>query len=111
MNRIANSFLSFLLLLNICSQVAFANNCQKNTTFNIGAGIYDITGPAAEEGMMGYGMMAQQTAGIYQRLWARAFVIESPCNNKRIIFVNVDLGQLFQGIKQEVIRVLQKKSN
>lgn len=83
--------------------------CADNTTFRVGAGVYDITGPAAEQGMMGYAILEQKTAGIYQRIWARAFVIESPCNGKRIVFVNADLGQLFQGVKQEVVRKLQAK--
>ena len=88
---------------------AAQDNCQTNTTFKVGAGIYDITGPAAEEGMMGYGMIQQQTAGILQRLWARAFVFESACNGKRIVFVNADLGQIFQGIKQRVVQKLTAK--
>lgn len=91
------------------SPLAKADQCSANTTFNVGAGVYDITGPAAEEGMMGYGMLRQQTAGIYQRLWARAFVIESPCNGKRVVFVNADLGQVFQGVKQQVVKKLQEK--
>lgn len=85
------------------------SQCESNTTFNVGAGIYDITGPAAEQRMMGYAMIDQQTMGLLSRLWARAFIIESPCNNKRIIFVNADLGQLFQGVKQQVVRKLHEK--
>jgi neutral ceramidase len=85
------------------------DRCDTNSTFNIGAGVYDITGPAAEEGMMGYAMIQQKTAGLLQRLWARAFVIESPCNGKRIVFVNVDLGHVFQAVRQAVIQQLQKK--
>src|SRR4051812_44800645 len=54
--------------------------CAGNTSFQIGSGIYDVTGPAAELGMMGYAMIDQKTAGIHQRLRARAFVIASPCN-------------------------------
>lgn len=96
------------------SQVVFANPsrtdaCENNTEFNIGAGIYDITGPIAEQRMMGYAMLDQQSSGMYSRLWARAFVIESPCNNKRLVFVNADLGQLFQAVKEEVVRKLQEK--
>ena len=44
-----------------------------------------------------------------QRLWARAFVIVSPCNGKRIVIVNADLGMIFQGIKQQVVKKLQEK--
>lgn len=106
-------FINTLIIVFFC-HTCFAvttrlDQCQNNRVFNIGAGIYDITGPAAEEGMMGYGMIQQKTSGIYQRLWARAFVIESPCNQKRVVFVNADLGQLFQGVKQQVIKKLQEK--
>ena len=59
--------------------------------------------------MMGYAMIQQQTSGLYQRLWARAFVIESPCNHQRIVFVNADLGQIFQAVKQQVVFRLQEK--
>ncbi len=105
-------FIIFILffLFNTAAHATNAKStqCQNNTNFNIGAGVYDITGPAAEEGMMGYAMIDQQTAGILQRLWARAFVIESPCNGKRVAFVNVDQGQVFQGISQQVIKKLHQ---
>lgn len=98
-----------LIIAALSINTASAAECDNNTRFNIGAGIYDITGPAAEEGMMGYGMLSQKTDGIYQRLWARAFVIESPCNNKRVVFVNTDLGMVFQGVKQAVIKKLKSE--
>lgn len=81
--------------------------CAGNTTFHVGAGIYDITGPAAEVGMMGYGKSEQKTAGIHQRLRSRAFVIASPCNGRRVVFVSADLGMLFQGVKQRVVHQLR----
>lgn len=105
--------LLFILVLFFSIKIAHAtlgqDVCKTNTIFHVGTGIYDITGPAAEEGMMGYAMIEQKTAGIYQRLWARAFVIESPCNGKRIVFVSADLGQIFQGIKQQVVLKLKEK--
>jgi len=81
--------------------------CAGNTRFLAGAGIADITGPAAELGMMGYAMLAEKTAGIHQRLRARAFVIASPCNGKRVVFVSADIGMIFQGVKQGVVRKLR----
>lgn len=100
-------------VLSLVSEVGLAqpaaDQCAQESQYNVGAGIYDITGPAAEEGMMGYGMLNQKTAGISTRLWARAFVVESPCNHKRVVFVNTDLGMVFQGVKQEVIKRLQEK--
>jgi neutral ceramidase len=111
-HRFFCAFLSTLLFLFCGSVIAAthdAKQCQANSTFNIGAGVYDVTGPAAEEGMMGYAMLSQQTAGISQRLWARAFVVESPCNGKRVVFVNTDLCMVFQAVKQQVMKKLHEK--
>ena len=88
---------------------ALTDPCSGNQAFQVGAGIYDITGAAAELGMMGYAMVDQKTAGIHQRLRARAFVIASPCNGKRVAFVSSDLGQLFQGVKQQVMEKLRAR--
>lgn len=86
---------------------AALGDCTGNTQFEIGAGIHDITGPAAEIGMMGYAMVDQKTTGIHMRLRSRAFVMASPCNGKRVVFVSADLGQVFQGIKQKVVERLR----
>lgn len=83
--------------------------CSGRHDFLIGSGIYDITGPAAGLGMMGYAQIAQKTAGIQSRLWARALVIESPCNGKRIAFVSAELGQLFQAVKLAVVAQLKER--
>jgi hypothetical protein len=34
---------------------------DENSNFQIGAGIYDITGPPGEVGMMGYAMMVSKS--------------------------------------------------
>lgn len=83
------------------------HECDGQTEFEVGSGIYDITGPAAGLGMMGYANPFQRTAGIHFRLWSRAFVIKSPCNGNRIVFISVDLGQLFQAVKQRVVEKLR----
>ena len=46
---------------------ALSGPCAGNTSFQVGSGVYDITGPAAELGMMGYGRIDQKTAGIHLR--------------------------------------------
>ncbi|RJP39852.1 MAG: alkaline ceramidase [Desulfobacteraceae bacterium] len=76
------------------------------SNFNIGSGIYDITGPAAELGMMGYSMPDQKTEGISMRLRARAFVVVDPVNGKRVAFVSADTGIIPQGVKQQVTKLL-----
>ncbi|TGK49244.1 alkaline ceramidase [Leptospira kanakyensis] len=71
-----------------------------SSPYLVGAGIYDITGPAAEVGMMGFAETAQKTEGIYMRLWSRAYIIGDA--SKRVVFVSGDLGMIFQSIKQAV---------
>jgi neutral ceramidase len=88
---------------------ALTDPCAGNQSFLVGAGLYDITGPAAELGMMGYAMVNQKTAGIHQRLRSRAFVISSACNGKRAVFVSADIGQVFQGVRQQVVERLRAR--
>ncbi|MBL8973628.1 MAG: neutral/alkaline ceramidase [Myxococcales bacterium] len=83
--------------------------CADDPHYNIGAGIADVTGPAAELVMMGYSMPEQKAEGISTRLWARAFVVESPCNGKRFVFVSSDIGQVFQSVHLEVLKRLAAK--
>lgn len=79
-----------------------------NPGFLVGTGIYDVTGPAADRGMLGYSRISQKTSGIHMRLRSRAFVIASPTNGNRIVYVCADLGMIFQGIKQQVIKKLKQ---
>lgn len=78
----------------------------------VGVGIADITGEAGGVGMMGMARAQQTTKGIHNRQWARAFVIadNSPDGGgKRVLFVNTDLGQLFESVYHEVIRRLRER--
>jgi neutral ceramidase len=73
----------------------------------VGRGIADITGEAAEVGMLGYGMKHQQTAGIHLRLRARAFVFAEPENpQRRILLVVCDLPLMFDGVRRAVLQRL-----
>ncbi|WP_411823364.1 neutral/alkaline ceramidase [Leptospira sp. 'Mane'] len=73
-----------------------------SSPYLVGSGIYDITGPAAEVGMMGFAESAQKTEGLYMRLWSRAFIIGD--SSKRVVFVSADLAMVFQAVKQGVSR-------
>ena len=77
--------------------------------FNVGTGMYDITGPAAECGMMGMSNPDQKTEGIHMRLRSRAFVVQDPFTLKRIAFVVAEAGIIPQGIKQAVVKKLLSK--
>lgn len=72
----------------------------------IGSGKYDVTGPAADAGMVGYGEVGQTTKGIHSRLWSRAYVIAHPSTGKRLVFVSADLMSIPQGVKQGVMKKL-----
>lgn len=97
-----------IALLFVGSTAAAAVDCDP-AVYRVGAGVYDITGPAAELRMLGYAMLHQVTAGIRTRLRSRAFVIESPCSNERVALVTADLGLLTQAVHTEVLRQLRRK--
>ncbi|XP_064615705.1 uncharacterized protein LOC135479730 [Liolophura sinensis] len=73
----------------------------------VGAGIADITGPAAEVDMMGYANPGQTARGIHFRQYSRAFIIGDSDNKTRVVFISVDTGMVSQLIKLEVISRLK----
>lgn len=73
----------------------------------IGTGIYDVTGPAAELGMMGMASIEQKTEGIQSRLFARAFIICDQTSNKRVVFLSADIWSCTQAVKMEVVNRLR----
>lgn len=84
-------------------------SCQGNTAFQMGSGIVDITGPAAGSVMMGYESPTHTSSGLHTRQYARAFVIGSPCNNKRVVYVSNDLGMIFHAVRQGVLNKVAAK--
>ncbi|XP_052762808.1 neutral ceramidase B-like [Mya arenaria] len=90
---------TFLLSILVTSSSA-------QTDYNVGIGIADITGPAAEVNMMGYANPAQTSRGIHLRQFSRAFIFED--NNKnRVVFINIDACMFSAGVKLEIIRQLK----
>ena len=75
---------------------------SQGDVYLVGAGIYDITGPAAEIGMGGFADDTQKTAGISLRLRSRAFVIGD--GKKRVVFVNTDLWAMSQMVALHVAK-------
>jgi neutral ceramidase len=71
----------------------------------VGVGIADVTGDAAEVGMLGYADPAQTTAGIHTRLWARAFVVADAAD-RRVALVSAEVDFIPQAVHQEVLRRL-----
>ena len=81
----------------------------ESQEYLVGRGISDITGPAAENGMMGYSKFGQNTSGIQQRLRARAFVMVDRASGERVAYVNADLQSIFQAQHDAVLAKLQAK--
>ncbi|MFD2229839.1 neutral/alkaline ceramidase [Alkalimarinus sediminis] len=96
-----------LLVLLLCFPTLNAWSAENN--YLIGRGIHDVTGPAAEVGLMGYANLDQKSAGIHFRQWSRAYVVAEPNTDKRVVFVSVDAGALFQSVFQGVIQKLKNK--
>jgi len=98
-----------VLFVTLVAGAATGEPCAGNTGFQIGTAIQDITGPPAEVTFMGYAMPYQRSQGIHTRLHARAAVIASPCNGKRVAIVSAEVGLVTQAIKQEVVRQLRAR--
>lgn len=96
-----------LALLAFFSAFVAAFDVAANTDYNVGIGIADNTGPAAEIGMMGYAKAGQNTGGIHIRLFSRAFIFEQ--SGKRSVFVSIDSGMMDPLVKIKVIERLQEK--
>ncbi|NWG27416.1 MAG: neutral/alkaline ceramidase [Ignavibacteriaceae bacterium] len=73
----------------------------------IGTGIYDVTGPAAELGMMGMASIEQKTEGIHSRLFARAFIVCDQNSDKRVVIVSADIWSCTLAVKMEVVNRLK----
>ena len=74
----------------------------------IGVGKYDVTGPCAELGFMGYWDFAQKGLGIHSRLYSRAFVFEDLSNGKSAAIVCADILACTQSVHQAVIKKLKE---
>jgi neutral ceramidase len=84
----------------------FASAEEPPSGYLVGTGIADITGEAAEVGMMGYAALDQKTSGIHQRQRSRAFVFVDEASGKRVAVVNTDLQGVFQSVQQAVLKKL-----
>jgi len=100
---------SLLLGTHLVSSASLGSDGTASPTqYNVGIGIADNTGPAAEIGMMGYAKAGQNTGGIHLRLFSRAFIFEgSP--GKRFVFVSIDAGMMDPMVKIKVVKKLQEK--
>ncbi|MDP4549225.1 neutral/alkaline non-lysosomal ceramidase N-terminal domain-containing protein [Marinobacter sp. MDS2] len=83
-------------------------SCAANREFRFGSGLSDITGPVALKSGAGWEDSGQVMHGLHQRQYARAFAIESPCNDKRVMFVSADIGLMWGSVRNGVLAALAK---
>lgn len=79
---------------------------KDDSSFKVGVGIGDITGPTAEIMMMGYAELGQTDKGILQRIFARAFIVAT--DTDRVVFVNTDTQSMGDIVKKRVVEKLQE---
>ena len=109
--RYLSGMVSLACLFIAMGILVFTPSANASGNFLVGTGIYDITGPAAECGMMGYFMADQKTEGIHTRLRSRAFVVVDPLSGTRVALVIAEAGMIPQGIHQAVVKKLFSKYN
>lgn len=85
-----------------------ATPAAAEADYLVGAGLYDITGAAAETGAFGYAAQQEMT-GIQDRLYSHAYVIADPDTDERIVYVSADMGAMFQSVRVEVIKELRER--
>lgn len=87
---------------------AAITRCRESTSYLVGAARSDITGPTVDIST-GYTEPGVTMEGLMTRLYARAFVVESPCSGQRVVFVNADLLHTYQSIKTGVLSRLASR--
>ncbi|QKE61924.1 neutral/alkaline ceramidase [Aquipseudomonas campi] len=97
------------LFLTACCALLPAWAQAYSDNYLVGVGKHDVTGAAAEVGMMGYADPAQKSSGIHNRQYARAYIVAEPSADKAVVFVNVDAGALFQSVNQAVVERLKAR--
>ncbi|XP_042390657.1 neutral ceramidase-like [Zingiber officinale] len=100
----ANMWLCFLLLICIHN----TGKIVADSTYLIGLGSYDITGPAADANMMGYANTEQIASGVHFRLKARTFIVAEPGGN-RVVLVNLDACMASQLVTIKVLERLKSR--
>lgn len=80
--------------------------CADNQGYRMGSGLHDVTGPISDTASLAWVNPQQNFSGLHSRVYARAFALESPCNDKRILFVSIDTGLMSADVRQAVLAEL-----
>ncbi|KAK0891015.1 hypothetical protein LTR02_014319 [Friedmanniomyces endolithicus] len=79
-----------------------------STTYLLGVGKSDITGPVAEINFMGYADPSQLGTGLRQRLYSRAFIVASPADPEaRFAYLVLDTQSGDTAVRHGILTALQ----
>ncbi|KAL4710666.1 hypothetical protein ACJJTC_003302 [Scirpophaga incertulas] len=76
------------------------------TTYRVGVGIADMTGPCTEIAFMGYAETSQVGQGIHLRQFARAFIFVQ--GDTRVVLVSAEIQSVGIAIRRQVVNNLQE---
>ncbi len=79
------------------------------SSYRIGCGSADMTGPVVGVQFWGFVRADQIGAGLHLRQRARAFLVVDPATDQRLAFVVCDLGSITHELHLEVVERLQKE--
>lgn len=108
MERVSITMLFSIFLFLLLLQCKDASSAAASSSFLVGLGSYDITGPAADVNMMGYANSDQTASGVHFRLRSRAFIVAEP-QGKRVVFVNLDACMASQLVTIKVLERLKAR--
>ncbi|XP_022755856.1 neutral ceramidase 1-like [Durio zibethinus] len=103
-----NPLRTIWLWISLVLVLQYSKTGLSDSTYLIGLGSYDITGPAADVNMMGYANTEQIASGIHFRLRARSFIVAEP-QGKRVVFVNLDACMASQLVTIKVLERLKAR--
>mgnify|MGYP003636168107 CR=1 FL=1 len=91
------------LEVDVSAALGSAAQCSSNTEYLVGTGLHDITAPIADTASLAWVNPQQVFSALHSRVYARAFAIASPCNNKRVMFVSIDTGLMSASLRNAVL--------
>lgn len=77
--------------------------CRGRSDFQFGTALHDVTGVIADTASPAWVNPQQVFSALHSRVYARAYVIASPCNGKRLAFVSIDTGLMSSTLRNAVL--------
>ncbi|XP_028030861.1 neutral ceramidase-like [Bombyx mandarina] len=80
---------------------------EADSSYEVGVGIADMTGPCVEITFMGYAELGQSGEGIHLRQFSRAFIFSK--GNTRVVLVTAEVQAVGIAVRRQVVKNLQER--